>query len=226
MTHRPAVSDATHRAILHRGAAPYLGLVRLGAALLAVAVLACAAPAPAPSGAPTRAVRGAPQNVILQSADVPSEYSIEKDEEMTPDDLASGLGTTIAELKQRLAFGYVRSFTKGGDPFVCCVIDSILITTADEAAARVTAIEFRTRALELGSIETDLAETIGDESRAFVFEHTTDAGALITLTLLFRYANVVDAVEVTGRPGSFERPYVLEVAKKQLQRLRADAEKP
>jgi len=43
--------------------------------------------------------------------------------------------------------------------------------------------------------------------------------------LLFRYANVVDAVEVTGRPGSFERPFVLEFARKQLERLRADAEK-
>ncbi len=66
---------------------------------------------------------------------------------------------------------------------------------------------------------------IGDESRTFVFEHPTADGMLITLTVLFRYANVVDAVEVTGRPGSFERPDVLEFAKKQLQRLRADAEK-
>jgi hypothetical protein len=163
--------------------------------------------------------------VILQAADVPADYVIERDEEMTPEDLANGLGTTVPELKQRLAFGYVRSFSKAGQPFVCCVIDSILITTGDDGAARVTANEFRTRALELGSIETDLGETVGDESRAFVFEHATADGALITLTVLFRYANVVDAVEVTGRPGSFERPYVLEVAKKQLQRLRADAEK-
>jgi hypothetical protein len=170
-------------------------------------------------------VRAAPQAVILQAADVPADYAIEKDEEMAPDDLANGLGTTPAVLKQRLAFGYVRSFSKGGDPFVCCVIDSILIRTADAAAARVTANEFRTRALELGSIETDLGETIGDESRGFTVEHTSTVGALITLTVLFRYANVVDAVEVTGRPGSFERPYVLEIAKKQLQRLRADAEK-
>ena len=164
--------------------------------------------------------------MILQQADVPAEYFIEKDEEMAPEDLANGLGRTIAQLKQRLAFGYVRSFTKGGDPFVCCVIDSILITTADDGTARQTAIDFRERALELGSVETELGETIGDESRAFVFEHPSADGMLITLTVLFRYANVVDAVEVTGRPGSFERGYVLEFAKKQLQRLRADAEKP
>jgi hypothetical protein len=105
------------------------------------------------------------------------------------------------------------------------VIDSILITTADDGTARQTAIDFRERALELGSVETDLGETIADESRAFVFQHPTADGTLITITVLFRYANVVDAVEVTGRPGSFERGYVLEFAKKQLQRLRADAEK-
>ena len=171
-------------------------------------------------------VRASLPTVILQLADLPPDYVIEKDEEMSPDDLANGLGRTPAQLKTRLAFGYVRTFVKGGDPFVCCVIDSILITTADDGTARQTAIDFRERALELGSVETDLGETIGDESRAFVFEHPTADGMLITLTVLFRYANVVDAVEVTGRPGSFERPYVLEFAKKQLQRLRADAEKP
>jgi hypothetical protein len=195
------------------------------AMLLVIALLACTPPSASPSAGPARAVRAAPDTVILQAADVPPDYVVERDEEMTPEDLANGLGTTVPELKQRLAFGYVRSFSKGGQPFVCCVIDSILITTGDDGAARVTANEFRTRALELGSIETELGETIGDESRAFVFEHATADGPLITLTVLFRYANVVDAVEVTGRPGSFERPYVLEVAKKQLQRLRADAEK-
>ncbi len=147
--------------------APYLGLVRLRGTLLLAAALACTPQTPSPSAAPALAVRAALQTVILQPADVPADYVIEKDEAMSPDDLANGLGTTPAELKQRLAFGYVRSFTKGGDPLVCCVIDSILITTAD----------------------------------------------------------VVDAVEVTGRAGSFERAYVLELAKKQLQRLRADAEK-
>lgn len=199
--------------------------MRLRGTLLLAAVLACGPQTPSPSVAPARAVRAAPQSVILQAADVPADYAIEKDEEMTPDDLANGLGTTPSELKQRLAFGYVRSFTKGGDPFVCCVIDSILITTADEAAARTTATLFRTRALELGSIETDLGESVGDESRAFVFQQPTAEAVLVTLTVLFRYANVVDAVEVTGRAGSFERAYVLELAKKQLQRLRADAEK-
>lgn len=194
-------------------------------ALLLVGLLACAAPAPSPSASPARAVRSAPQKVILQAADVPAGYSIERDQEMTPDDLANGLGTTPAQLKQRLALGYVRSYTKGGEPFVCCIIDSILIATADDAAARVTANEFRARALELGSVETDIGETIGDESRAFVFQQPTTEGALITITVLFRYANIVDAVEVTGRGGSFERAYVLEFAKKQLERLRADAEK-
>ena len=208
-----------------RCGAPYLDDVRCCAALFLVALLACAAPALSPSASPARAVRAAAAKVILQVADVPAGYTIEKDEEMTPDDLANGLGTTPVELKQRLAVGYVRSFTKGGDPFVCCVIDSILITTADDAAARVIANEFRTRALEIGSVETDLGVVIGDESRTFVFQQPTTEGALVTLTVLFRYANVVDAVEVTGRGGSFERQYVLEFAKKQLERLRADAEK-
>ncbi|HEY3125612.1 MAG TPA: hypothetical protein VGK07_01040 [Candidatus Limnocylindria bacterium] len=199
--------------------------MRCRAALLVVAVLACSAPAPAPSGPPVRAVRGAPQTVILQAADLPADYVIDKDDRMSPDDLANGLGTTPPVLKDRLAAGYVRSFTKGGDPFVCCVIDSILITTADERAAITTANDFRKRALELGSIQTDLGETIGDESQAFTFQQPTADSVLITLTVLFRYANVVDAVEVTGRIGSFERAYVLEFARKQLQRLRADAEK-
>ena len=150
---------------------------------------------------------------------------MEKDEEMTPDDLANGLGATQAELKQRLAVGYVRTFIKNGDPFVCCAIDSILIATADEGAAVATANEFRTRALELGSVETDLGQTVGDQSRAFTFQQPTADGYLITVTVLFRYANIVTAVEVTGQPGSFERAYVLEFAKKQLERLRADAQK-
>jgi hypothetical protein len=196
------------------------------AALLLVLLTACAGPAPAPSSSVVPMVRAPLPTLILQLADVPSGYFIEKDQEMSPEDLSNGLGRTVAQLKQRLAFGYVRSFATGGDTFVCCVIDSILITTADDGTARQTAIDFRERALELGSIETELGETVGDESRAFVFEHPSADGMLITLTVLFRYANVVDAVEVTGRPGSFERGYVLEFAKKQLQRLRADAEKP
>ena len=199
--------------------------MRWPAVLVLVALVACAAPAPGPSASPAPAVRSALHSVILQAADVPADYAIEKDEEMTPDDLANGLGTTPAELKQRLAVGYVRQFTKGGDPFVCCAIDSILIATADEAAAVVTANDFRTRALELGSIETEVGEAIGDQSRAFTFQQPTADSVLITVTVLFRYANVVDAVEVTGRIGSFERALVIELAKKQLQRLRADAEK-
>jgi hypothetical protein len=199
--------------------------VRLGSALLLATVLACAAPVATPSAAPVRAVRGALQDVILRSADVPTGYVIEKDEPMSQDDLANGLGTTAVEVKRRLATGYVRAFTNGGDPFVCCVIDSILIATADEAAARASANEFRVRALELGSVESDLGETIGDESRAFTFQQPTATGYLITLTVLFRYANVAGAVEVTGQPGSFERPYVLGYAKKQLERLQADAER-
>jgi hypothetical protein len=199
--------------------------MKVASALVVVALVTCAAPAPAPSASPARAVRAALRNVILQAADLPAEYRVQKDEEMTPDELANGLGTTQAELKQRLAVGYVRSFIKNSDPFVCCAIDSILIATADEAAAVATANDFRTRALELGSIETDLGEKIGDESRAFTFQQPTADAVLLTLTVLFRYANVVDAVEVTGRIGSFERAYVLEFAKKQLQRLRADAER-
>ena len=193
--------------------------------LVLVALVACAAPAPGPTASPAPAVRSALRSVILQAADVPADYTIEKDEEMTPEDLANGLGATPAQLKQRLAVGYVRQFTKGGDPFVCCAIDSILIATADEAAAVVTANDFRTRALELGSIETEVGEAIGDQSRAFTFQQPTADSVLITVTVLFRYANVVDAVEVTGRIGSFERALVIELAKKQLQRLRADAEK-
>src|SRR6266581_6239168 len=135
-----------------------LEFVRSRAALLVVALLACSTPAPAPSGSPARAVRSAPQKVILEAADVPADYVLEKDDEMSPDDLANGLGITPPVLKQRLAFGYIRSFTKGGDPFVCCVIDSILITTADEAAATTTANDFRMRAVELGSIQIDLGE--------------------------------------------------------------------
>jgi hypothetical protein len=199
--------------------------MKLGPALIIVALVACAAPAPTPSASPAPAVRAALRNVILQPSDLPGEYAIEKDEEMTPDDLANGLGTTQAELKQRLAVGYVRAFVKNGDPFVCCAIDSILIATADEGAAVATANEFRTRALELGSVETDLGQTVGDQSRAFTFQQPTADGYLITVTVLFRYANVASAVEVTGQPGSFERAYVLEFAKKQLERLRADAQK-
>jgi hypothetical protein len=199
--------------------------MKLGSALIVVALVACAAPAPAPSASSAPAVRAALRNVILQADDLPADYVVEKDEEMTPDDLASGLGATQAELKQRLAVGYVRTFIKNGDPFVCCAIDSILIATADEGASVATANEFRTRALELGSVETDLGQTVGDQSRAFTFQQPTADGYLITVTVLFRYANVVTAVEVTGQPGSFERAYVVEFAKKQLERLRADAQK-
>src|SRR3979490_59106 len=113
-----------------------LDFVRFGPALLLVMVFACAAPTPAPSAAPVRAVGGALERVILQSADVPADYVIEKDEPMSQDDLANGLGTTPVQLKQRLAIGYVRVFTKGGEPFGWCVMDSIPTPTADEATGR------------------------------------------------------------------------------------------
>ncbi len=103
-----------------------VAFVKLGSMLIVLAFVACAAPAPAPSATPAPAVRAALRNVILQPADLPADYVVEKDEEMTPDDLANGLGATQAELKQRLAVGYVRTFIKNGDPFVCCAIDSIL----------------------------------------------------------------------------------------------------
>ena len=126
--------------------------VKLGSALIVVALIACAAPAPTPSASPAPAVRAALRNVILQPADLPAEYAMEKDEEMTPDDLASGLGATQAELKQRLAVGYVRTFIKNGDPFVCCAIDSILIATADEGASVATAAASSAVAMRMESI--------------------------------------------------------------------------
>ena len=86
-------------------------------------------------------------------------------------------------------------------------------------------MDFRASALALGSTETDLGEKVGDDSRVLVFQQPTADGDLTTMTVLFRYANVVDAVEVTGRPGSFERFYVLDFARKQLARLRADLER-
>lgn len=177
------------------------------------------------SAAPARIVRSAPTAVVLQAADVPAGYKVDSDDAMSAQALADGLATTTATLKERGALGYLRSFKDPTEPFVCCLIDSILITTADEPAARQTFADFRSAALALGSVETDLGETVGDDSRALVFRQVTADAELITVTVLFRYANVVDAVEVTGRAGSFERPYVLEFAKKQLARLRADAER-
>jgi hypothetical protein len=207
---------------------PIVTRLRSFALLAAVSVaLACSAfpTVKASPSAAARAVRSAPAAVVLQAADVPAGYTVDSDEEMGAQALADGLATTTATLKERGAMGYVRSFKDPSDPFVCCLIDSILITTVDGTAARRTFADFRSAALALGSVETDLGETVGDDSRALVFRQVTQDEELITVTVLFRYANVVDAVEVTGRAGSFERPYVLEFAKKQLARLRADAER-
>src|SRR5688572_8160111 len=98
------------RFCLAGGCVSNLDCVRSRAALLLVLVIACAGPTPAPTSSPAPAVRAPLPTVILQAADVPADYVLEKDEEMSPDDLANGLGRTIAQLKQRLAFGYVRSF--------------------------------------------------------------------------------------------------------------------
>jgi hypothetical protein len=180
--------------------------------------------ASSPPAAP-RAVRGAAEAVVLQPADVPSGYELDSDDAMSAQALADGLGITTVVLKERGAAGYIRAFKDPALPFVCCLIDSILIITADEPSARATFADFRAAALALGSVEADLGATLGDESRGLVFTQATPDGELITVTMLFRYANAVDAVEVTGKPGSFERPYVLEFARKQLEHLRADAKR-
>ena len=204
-------------------------VMRLAAALAlaAVAAASCSLSSPPPTATATasQAVRSAPETVILQASDVPADYLLESDDAMTAQQLADGLSTSTGTLKERGASGYVRAFKQSDQQFRCCLIDSILIKTADADAARAVFADFRASALALGSTETDLGETVGDDSRVLVFQQPTSDGDLVTMTVLFRYANVVDAVEVTGRPGSFERPYVLDFARKQLARLRADVER-
>ena len=196
-------------------------------ALAAIAAVSCAQSGPRATATPTAGlvVKSAPETVILQASDVPADYVVETDDAMTEQQLADGLSTSTGALKERAASGYVRAFKKPDQEFRCCLVDSILITTADANAARAVFADFRASALALGSTETDLGETVGDDSRVLVFQQPTPDGDLVTVTVLFRYANVVDAVEVTGRPGSFERPYVLDFARKQLARLSADAER-
>lgn len=195
--------------------------------LTLLALAGCSGPLVVPGAASpaSRVVRSPAEAVILQPADVPPRYVVETDEEMSDQALADGLGISTGLLKERGAAGHMRAFKEASDPFVCCIIDSILITTASPSAARALFGDYRKRATELGSVDTDLGETVGDESQALVFQQRTSDGELITVSVLFRYANVVDAVEVTGRPGSFERAYVLEFARKQLARLRANAER-
>ena len=189
-------------------------------------LVACApARSAAPSASRANAVRGAADTVVLQQTDVPPGYDIETDDAMSAEELSGGLSVSSGILKERGATGYVRSFKEPSTPFRCCLIDSILITTFDQQTAIATFGDFRTSAIALGSTEVDLGETVGDDSRVLVFQQPTADGDLVTITVLFRFINVVDAVEVTGRPGSFERPYVLEFARKQLARLRADAER-
>jgi hypothetical protein len=204
-------------------------VMRLAAALAlaAVAAASCSRSGPPviPSAAAGQAVRSAPERVILQASDVPADYVLETDDAMTAQQLADGLSTSIKTVELRGASAYVRAFKQPDQDFRCCLVDSILITTADANAARAVFADFRASALALGSTETDLGEMVGDDSRVLVFQQPTPDGDLVTVTVLFRYANVVDAVEVTGRPGSFERPYVLDFARKQLARLRADAER-
>ncbi|OLC11754.1 MAG: hypothetical protein AUH44_01605 [Chloroflexi bacterium 13_1_40CM_68_15] len=196
-------------------------------ALTAIAAASCARSSPPATAHATasQAVRSAPQKVILQASDVPADYLLETDDAMSPQQLADGLSTSTKTLEQRGASGYVRAFKQPDQQFRCCLIDSILITTTDANAARAVFVDFRASALALGSTETDLGEKVGDDSRVLVFQQPTADGDLTTMTVLFRYANVVDAVEVTGRPGSFERFYVLDFARKQLARLRADLER-
>ncbi len=196
-------------------------------AVAAIAAASCARSSPPPTATATasQAVRSPPETVILQASDVPADYVLETDDAMNAQQLADGLSTSPKTLEQRGASGYVRAFKQPDQQFRCCLIDSILITTTDANAAMAVFADFRASALALGSTETDLGEKVGDDSRVLVFQQPTADGDLTTMTVLFRYANVVDAVEVTGRPGSFERLYVLDFARKQLARLRADAER-
>ena len=201
----------------------------LRSALVGLLLVACSGPVSIP-GIPSRApvsglVRSAAEVVILQPADVPPRYAVDTDERMSAQALAEGLGSDTITLKERGASGHIRAYKDPSDPFVCCLIDSILITAANPTAAKAIFADYRARAKELGSVESELEETFGDESRGLVFQQATPDGELITVSVIFRFANVVDAVEVTGKPGSFERSYVFEFARKQLARLRADAEK-
>src|SRR6267378_1466895 len=196
--------------------------MRHAAAFVLAAIAAASCSQSSPPATASQAVRSAPETVILQASDVPADYVLETDDVMTARQLADGLSTSTKALEERGASAYVRAFKQSDQQFRCCVVDSILITTADANAARAVFADFRASALALGSTETDLGEKVGDDSRVLVFQQPTSDGGLVTMTVLFRYANVVDAVEVTGRPGSFERPYVLDFARKQLVRLRAD----
>ena len=198
-----------------------------GATLAVACALACS-PAVAPprdaSGAAPKSLHSAPDTLVLGDADVPVGYFVDSDGPMTAEALARGLGISTGTIKERGTSGYARIYKDPTLPFVCCVVDSILITAVDENAARATFTDFLRTAVALGSITSDLGESIGAESRVLEFHETTPEGTLTTVTILFRYANAVDAVEVTGMAGSFTPADATGVARKQLERLRADAE--
>jgi len=80
--------------------------------------------------------------------------------------------------------------------------------------------EFRARASSSGSVETDLGETVGDESRAFTFQQPPPR--------ILDHADSPLPLRERGRRGRgqpaagfLRRSYVLEFAKKQAERLRA-----
>ena len=162
---------------------------------------------------------------MLVDSDVPAGYLLADDGPMTAEAIAKGLGITTGAVKERGASGYARIFKDPRLPFSCCLVDSILITALDEGAARAVFADFLRTALALGSTALDVDERIGSDSRALEFHHAGSEEPLTTVTLLFSYANAVDAVEITGVAGSFAPADVVAVARKQLERLRADAER-
>ena len=162
---------------------------------------------------------------MLVDSDVPAGYLVEDDGPMSAEALAKGLGITTGAVKERGASGYARAFKDPRLPFACCVVDSILITALDEGAARAVFADFLRTALALGSTTLDVGEGIGADSRALEFHHGGSTEPLTTVTILFSYANAVDAVEITGVAGSFAPADVVAIARKQLERLRADTER-
>jgi hypothetical protein len=163
-------------------------------------------PTPQPSPTVTIIARDA----VLDVADLPSGFAMTSEREDSWD-VFSWNGYVNGWLRF-----YTGSVSTG---IVDAMSQSTAWATAADAKAEIeNALKYTTETHSWGK-EIPLRQTIGDESHAVEY-YATGAGGRTAYAIWFRAANTTNLVWIAGAPGTIELAAAIDLAKKQLARLR------
>jgi hypothetical protein len=163
---------------------------------------------PTPRTSPT--VTTSARDAVLDVADLPSGFAM-TDERADSNDVFGGHGY----LNGWLRF-YARSVPTG---IANAASQSTAWASAADAEAEIARVLKYTTETQSWAREIPLTQTIADESRAVEY-YGTAAGDRTTYAIWFRAANTTNLVLISGSPGTVELAAAVDLAKKQLARLR------